>query len=388
MADIPAGEDSFISWIHFGDLHITERAEENYEDFLALIDEVNENLTGDIDFALLPGDNADDGTIKQFELVREALEKLNVTMHVITGDHDCASGSLEAFRQVLEPELYRARTLHGFRLLFLNALDGKGKPGFGVSGEQAQWVEGQLADAKATGLRPIVFTHLYPTELLSNGTQLSHWIEHYGVEFVEMGHTHYNELANDGHTIYAATRSTGQIEEGAPGFSFTAIDGDVVSWKFKERGVWPLVLITSPAEHLLITRPKSPRHVVRDAVNVRAKIWGANPIESVICRVDGLGSFPMENSHGHWQFTLDTQTIAYGVHSLVVEATTCDGRRASDEISILVSQSGQYTARSRSTIDYENGIGSYPGKGILGTQLGPNKNGTKGPWPSWRRDRP
>jgi hypothetical protein len=28
---------------------------------------------------------------------------------------------------------------------------------------------------------------------------------------VEMGHTHYNEIANDGRVLYAATRSTGQI---------------------------------------------------------------------------------------------------------------------------------------------------------------------------------
>jgi Icc protein len=47
-----------------------------------------------------------------------------------------------------------------------------------------------------------------------------------------MGHTHYNELANDGRTLYTATRSTGQIEEGPVGFSVTNIDGDVISWKF------------------------------------------------------------------------------------------------------------------------------------------------------------
>jgi hypothetical protein len=43
-----------------------------------------------------------------------------------------------------------------------------------------------------------------------------------------------------------------------------------------------------------------------------------------------------------------------------------------------------YTPPPRSPIDYENAIGAYPAKGILGTQLGPNQNGTKGPWPSWR----
>src|ERR1700728_3953269 len=56
------------------------------------------------------------------------------------------------------------------------------------------------------------------------------------VLLVEMGHTHYNELANDGRVIYAATRSTGQIEEGPAGFSVTTLDDCVVSWEFKPIG--------------------------------------------------------------------------------------------------------------------------------------------------------
>jgi hypothetical protein len=45
-----------------------------------------------------------------------------------------------------------------------------------------------------------------------------------------MGHTHYDEIAHDGHAIYTATRSTGQIEEGPVGFSVTNLDHGVVSW--------------------------------------------------------------------------------------------------------------------------------------------------------------
>ncbi len=84
-----------------------------------------------------------------------------------------------------------------------------------------------------------MFTHLYPSELLGQADAFTLLIREFHVELVEMGHTHYNELANDGQTIYAATRSTGQIEEGPPGFSLAALDGDVVSWKFKEHGPWP-----------------------------------------------------------------------------------------------------------------------------------------------------
>jgi hypothetical protein len=75
---------------------------------------------------------------------------------------------------------------------------------------------------------------------------------------------------NGGRTIYAATRSSGQIEEGPPWFSITVIDDDVVSWKFKERGPRPSVMITSPADERLITTPERASHLVRGSVSIRA----------------------------------------------------------------------------------------------------------------------
>ena len=51
-----------VSWVHFSDLHITGENEPNYQGFLTIIEHVNANLAGQIDFAILPGDNADDGT--------------------------------------------------------------------------------------------------------------------------------------------------------------------------------------------------------------------------------------------------------------------------------------------------------------------------------------
>jgi len=46
-----------ISWLHFGDLHISGQEEQNY-DFVQLIDEANRCLTGGIAFALLgPNEN-------------------------------------------------------------------------------------------------------------------------------------------------------------------------------------------------------------------------------------------------------------------------------------------------------------------------------------------
>ena len=98
-----------------------------------------------------------------------------------------------------------------------------------------------------------------------------------------MGHTHYNEIANDGRTIFMATRSTGQIEEGPPGFSFASVDGRGVSWRFKPlENAWPCVLITTP----LIGASSPLRIKIRGPFTIRAKVIGDVPIEAVAFRVD------------------------------------------------------------------------------------------------------
>ncbi len=75
--------DGFL--LHFGDLHIDCRNEQNYADFLTLIEEANRHLTSSIDFAFLPGDNADNGAAEEYELIREALDRFALPVHAITG---------------------------------------------------------------------------------------------------------------------------------------------------------------------------------------------------------------------------------------------------------------------------------------------------------------
>lgn len=371
----------FISWVHFGDLHIRNAEDENCQDFLDLIAQANQHLAGAVDFAFLPGDNADDGTEAQYQIVKRALDGLALPAHVIAGDHDKKQGSLDLFQRYLAPELYRGVTLREFRLLFLNAMDGRSEKDFDFGGKQMEWLAGQLKENP----RALVFTHLYPSELKTQGKRFSRLIREFEVPLVEMGHTHYNELANDGRTIYAATRSTGQIEEGPPGFSITTIDDGVVSWKFKERGPWPFVMITSPADERLITRPESAAQVVRGQVSVRAQVWGGSSLRSVVCRVDQAAAQAMQFGGHGWELSWDSRCVRDGAHSVVVTAETSRGQQASDEILICVSQTGRHDSPAKREIDYENAIGAWESKGILGTELGPNEKGTKGPWPSWRR---
>lgn len=275
-----------ISWVHFGDLHIADWQDQNYTDFVNLVTEINRHLTGGIDFALLPGDNADNGQEDEYELVRRALDRRRIPVYAIAGDHDCAGGSLDLFREYLSPSLYHSFSNGSYHFAFLNSVASWEPPTFGLGSKQIEWLEEDLATVAADGLRSVLFMHAYPSEHGSDATALCELIRRDQVLVVDMGHTHYNELANDGHTIYATTRSTGQIEEGSAGFSIVTLDHSVVSWKFKPMGEWPLVMITSPSDHRLIVDRGSSQQVIRGPIAIRARAWG-DGITSATLWIDG-----------------------------------------------------------------------------------------------------
>jgi Icc protein len=379
--------DKIISWVHFGDLHITEREEPNYRDFLTLIEEANRYMAGGIDFAFLPGDNADDGAEDEYQLVRDAVSLCRFPVHAITGDHDVISGNLDLFRKYLVDDRYRSDSYRSFslgvyRFILLNSVDEWKPPIFGLSREQMDWLHEELLSATNEGHRVVVFMHAYPSEHGDSSRELHESFRRNNVVLVEMGHTHYNELACDGRTIYATTRSTGQIEEGPAGFSVTSLDDDIVSWKFKPIGKWPLVMITSPADQRLIIDPSSRSQVVRGQVQVRARIWGRDSDE-VAMSIDAGVTIAMKHLGDlDWEATWDTEAFGDGTHSLTVRTGS-----GIDEIKVLVNQAGAYDCPERPDVDhdvdYENVLGEWKQKHILGTQLGPNENGH--PWPPSRK---
>ena len=67
----------------------------------------------------------------------------------------------------------------------------------------------ELAQAEAQGQTPLVFMHGYPGDLAADGEAIAKVFADARVAFVDTGHTHYNELLNDGRVVYGATRSTG-----------------------------------------------------------------------------------------------------------------------------------------------------------------------------------
>jgi hypothetical protein len=229
-----------------------------------------------------------------------------------------------------------------------------------------------LQQATANGQTKVLLFHCYPTDLKAGGEDLIRLIRDYDVRLVDMGHTHYNEIANDGRTLYTATRSTGQIEEGPVGLSVINLDGDAVSWRFVELDEPTTVIITTPPDHRLAPDTQPAPHF---ELPVRVKVWSESPVTSVSATLAhwtaNLAQIPDSQV---WHETLNTTHIPSGIHSLHIVAHTEDGKIAEDTIQIAL---GAPPAPQRFEKDQDNEIGAWPEHGLLGTQLGPNKNGKK-----------
>lgn len=371
-----------LSWVHFGDLHVTH--EDGYESALhleRLVDVVNEHVANGVDFAYLPGDNANNGTPGQYARIRAALRDLRLPTNAIPGDHDFEPGSLSTFHRELKTSaLPKVIHVRGHRCLFLDVVSaGKGGPDFRLGPEQTAWVGQQLRDSAGDLERPIVFMHAYPGDLAEGGEALARAFADARVAVVDTGHTHYNELLNDGSVIYSATRSTGQIEEdeGRPGFALVTVDGGVVSWRFQRLDdTWPLVMITAPADRRLVTDSTSQRQVPASQCVVRAKVFGEAKGDVIASTGEHrVTMLPVASEHAVWQAVLPVPAVG-DEYAVTVSTSRADGTMASDTLHVFTAQ-GALKRRLADAVPGTDGhaIGEWGDHGLLGSQLGPNKNG-------------
>lgn len=347
-----------VSWVHFGDLHITSGDQQNYADFKAIIANTNQFLLNGVNFAFLPGDNANDDTAAEYQLIKSATDLLKVPTYAVPGDHD-RKGGLEAFQRYMEPRLYQSFSADIYHFVFLDVMGG-------ISSDERSWLTSDLAAAKSAGLKSVLFMHSYNVT-----SDIRELIQNDNVIMVDAGHTHTNNVANDGRTVYAATRSTGQISEGPVGFSVVNLDGGVVSWKFKPLGSWPFVMITSPADKVLAISGNSS---VRGGTNVRAKVWDDKGVASVSMQIDGGTAQPMARigSTQMWNARYDFSSMASGDHKIAVAVRGAGGNTTQDAITVAVNPTTAVEARAFGPSS--NSVGMYAEKGLLG-----NSGGGHGP---------
>ncbi len=371
----PATRDGVLAFAHIGDLHLTDARQRNFTDLLAIVAQIEIQCTRSLDFVVLPGDNADDGLPDQYALAATALKMLSVPVHVIPGDHDMEAGGLADFYRVLEADpLPKALTVRGARCLFLDVCGpGAGGPDFRLGTDQTAWLARELDEARREGRPSLVFTHAYPDDLRGDGETeaMNRLLAQNDVALVDMGHTHYNELANDGRTIFAATRSTGQIEEGPVGYSIATLDAGVVSWRFKPLDdAFPFVLITAPADHRLM---RGPDQRVRRRCTVRALVFGAAAPERVACRAEEGGWVEMVRAEGERSWSAEIDVPAARLVTIEVQAVDARGRPGRH--AVRAAGPGYAPPLRAGRGSDADAVGAWPENGIFGTRLGPNRNG-------------
>ncbi len=367
---LPPDAAGVVSWIHLGDLHMTRAGEQNHLDLAQIVDEVNRTFVDSVSFAYLPGDVADDGSRSAYTVVRGELDRLQVPWLAIVGDHDVHEKSFANFLEAMSERTHSSFTVGAIRFIAMNAFDVPHPASFTVSADQLVWVEQQLRAATDAGQSKVLLLHCYPSDLKLGGGELAELIRSYDVKLIDMGHTHYNEIANDGRTLYTATRSTGQIEEGPVGYSVTNVDGDIVSWRFMELGKLPVVVITSPSDVRLLTRSSKS---TQDRLKIRAKFWSEVEGIEAIAHLDGQ-TMPMKRISNSHVWEVETAAPPDGSYRLKVVFKDLHGKVAEDEIHFAASQRNEQKFEMR---DQDNALGAWPEHGLLGTQLGPNKNGKK-----------
>ena len=408
------GHERPFLFLHVGDQHLTRRDAANHRDLCAIFDQIAAVPAASFDMVYLPGDIAENGLAEEYALIAEALARHpGLPVHLIPGDHDRQYGTMAAFdafhAEVMcprhppmthtlfqpptgpeappcrpVPQYYYAITVGRVRCLFVDMISaGYGQKGKGLDFRlgpfQMEWLAAEVAGARRAGLTCAVFMHSYPADLeKKEAADVAGLFWGEGVRLVEMGHTHYNELAHDGRTTYAAARSVGQNEDGSVGYAVGAIDAGEVSWRFRPLDrTWPFVLITSPADRRVATAG-SRRHP-NGRLPVRAVVLSDVPPALCRCRVDG-GAWQLMTPEG--EGGLYTGSVAWptGALQLEVEAIHPEWPGYGPDFidRDAVEPAGRAVPRPERPAQPGSdacSLGAWLDKGVRGDQLGPNRAG-------------
>ncbi len=192
----PPDSAGIVTWVHFGDLHMQLAEDQNYKDLLAMVQKVNADFAQSISFVMLPGDVANEGSKAQYEVVRSALDQLTAPWCAIVGDHDVHEKSFANFLEYMQPELHYDFGVGRVQFFALNAFSEPFPESFVLSDQQLDAMKAALTQLP-DDTQIVLFQHCYPSDLNQGGDRLRRIIKTGRILLIDMGHTHYNELAND-----------------------------------------------------------------------------------------------------------------------------------------------------------------------------------------------
>lgn len=325
-----------------GDLHLESADRPNYKTALWAAEEINDLIKPD--FVQFAGDNVQHARDDEFALFEDVWGKLKVPWHALVGDHDAHHDPGAVAHQARFGQTYFAFTVGGFRFICLNTM--QFKP-LGMSEEQLIWFRYEADAALVRGERIIVFQHHYPFQVwedFGNQPGMATWreiVQTRPITALFAGHTHYGQIANDGHHVYVATRSIGEPEGGPAGYAVVFLEGDDLALAYRSvEDTGPVVLITHPRRLVLAT---SGSHIVTGPVEGRVRAWSASPVTEAEVKID-KGEWSDLRGEGdlEWSFPIPGDKLAKGEHLIQVRLTDESGAVGTNRIPFFCDRSGRF----------------------------------------------
>lgn len=306
-----------------------------------MAEEVNDLIQPD--FVQFAGDNVQHARDGEWALFKGVTGKLKMPFHALVGDHDAHHDPGCHSYQAQLGATYHAFTVRGYRFICLNTM--QYRP-LGLSDEQVIWFRYEVDAALVRGERVVIFQHHYPFQVWEDfaGPGIEAWreiVQTRPIVALFAGHTHYGQIANDGHHVYVATRSIGDPEGGPAGYAIVFLDGEDLALTYRsvdDRG--PVALITHPRRLILATKPA---HIVTGPTEARVRGWSAAKIASAEARIDdGAWAAMYEDGEMSWSLPLPGNALAKGEHTLEVRLTDTNKIEGKDRITFLCDLSGRY----------------------------------------------
>jgi predicted phosphodiesterase len=331
-----------VTFVWPGDLHLETPDRPNFQVALWMANEINELIKPD--FVQFAGDNVQHARDNEWELFKEVTSKLKMPFHAVVGDHDAHHDpGCHSYQARLGPT-YHAFTVGDYRFICLNT--NQFRP-VGMSDEQAIWFRYEVDAAVARGERVIVFQHNYPFQIWEDyaGPGIEEWrvtMQTRPITALFAGHTHYGQMANDGHNVYITSRSIGDPEGGSAGYALVHLDGEELAVTYRtSEAKGPIALITHPRRLILATRAA---HIVTGPAEGHVRGWSAVPIKSAQSRIDdGAWSGMEQTDESMWSFSIPGDALAKGEHTLEVRLVDENEDEGTDRITFACDLSGRYT---------------------------------------------
>jgi 3',5'-cyclic-AMP phosphodiesterase len=130
-------------------------------------------------------------------------------------------------------------------------------------------------------------------------------------------------------------------------------------------------MVTAPADKRLMTAAARRERASASFLQINARAWSAAGIRACRCQIDQgewLAMTPVQDTT-RWALP---QPLDIAPRWIVVEAQDNDGRMGEDRVEVDPAPQARAPVGVGSDAD---SIGAWPENHVLGTQLGPNRNG-------------